>query len=397
MVTRTRPMGFRERVVTLIRRTLTVPLFGLPPTPHELATWLVTYGTGDVHAMHRLQKTVTIGAESTCDVVLHSPIVSGQHCRVVYKRGRRWLIDDSSNNGTLLNGTPAKGFALTPGMSFALGDSSNRFIALNEEMRQGLFPLVDIVRAYNEPVKGHAVARLSPSEVIIAAAQEGHLLITGEPHCRQDELARLIHKMSPRHEHPIVEWSGRDLPTDRDALRAVEHAAARTTLVLDLADHDTPMDPTLASALLGSERLRVIVLARSAELAERVLGERHIRPMLGEHRDPRQHLPLHPLTRRPDAILRLIDHAFKDLPAALRTMQITARNRAALCACPWKDNFAGIRLAAQRLDVISRQGTFRKAAEVLEMSHSSLQYWYANSLGLSVPLMNRDISQTVDT
>src|SRR5882724_7708786 len=67
MVTRTRPMGFRERVVTLIRRTLTVPLFGLPPTPHELATWLVTYGTGDVHAMHRLQKTVTIGAESTCD------------------------------------------------------------------------------------------------------------------------------------------------------------------------------------------------------------------------------------------------------------------------------------------------------------------------------------------
>ncbi len=49
---------------------------------------------------------LTIGRRQGCDIVLDDPNVSRQHCRLLRSGGRHVVIDDSSTNGTSINGTP---------------------------------------------------------------------------------------------------------------------------------------------------------------------------------------------------------------------------------------------------------------------------------------------------
>lgn len=50
--------------------------------------------------------TVTLGRESTCDIVLAVPEVSRRHARVDVVAARCVLTDDGSRNGTTVNGEP---------------------------------------------------------------------------------------------------------------------------------------------------------------------------------------------------------------------------------------------------------------------------------------------------
>jgi DNA-binding NtrC family response regulator len=58
-----------------------------------------------------------------------------------------------------------------------------------------------------------------------------------------------------------------------------------------------------------------------------------------------------------------------------------------LRAYSWPDNFASLRLAADRLAAISRLGATHKAAQELDVAPATLYHWYAKTMGLSRPLV----------
>ena len=55
------------------------------------------------------------------DVVLYDPASSRSHCEVVFRDGEYWLVDESSANGTFVNGERARHVALTPGDRIRIG------------------------------------------------------------------------------------------------------------------------------------------------------------------------------------------------------------------------------------------------------------------------------------
>jgi len=64
---------------------------------------------------------LTIGRESSTDIVLDDPRVSRQHARLSYRQQQIWLTDLRSSNGTFVNGTPIQERALQPGDVLSFG------------------------------------------------------------------------------------------------------------------------------------------------------------------------------------------------------------------------------------------------------------------------------------
>jgi hypothetical protein len=66
---------------------------------------------------------VTIGRQSTNDVVLSDPNVSRRHAELRRREGRWVLVDLGSTNGTLVNGKHAREHELSPGDRLSFGTS----------------------------------------------------------------------------------------------------------------------------------------------------------------------------------------------------------------------------------------------------------------------------------
>jgi hypothetical protein len=89
-----------------------------------------------------------------------------------------------------------------------------------------------------------------PADLILAADSPGHLLLTGKLGCEQEELARIIHKISKRRRQPIVEID--HVPDDRKGQNAiVKHKARKATLVLHLGKNRKRLDPVFVSAMFS--------------------------------------------------------------------------------------------------------------------------------------------------
>jgi transcriptional regulator of acetoin/glycerol metabolism len=65
---------------------------------------------------------------------------------------------------------------------------------------------------------------------------------------------------------------------------------------------------------------------------------------------------------------------------------LTPANQAALQAYSWPDNFIDLRLAADRIVAIAREGSVNKASKALGVSTSTLHYWFTQ-VGLTQPLV----------
>jgi FHA domain len=107
------------------------PLQELPAGTQGSLTFLEGSEKGRVH---RLEKPYNvIGRHVDCEIPLRALSVSGRHAAVFLTRALEWRLEDlGSKNGTLLNGSLVKAFALQSGDKIFIGDNLILF-TLDEE------------------------------------------------------------------------------------------------------------------------------------------------------------------------------------------------------------------------------------------------------------------------
>ena len=344
----------------------------------DRVTWLQLYGTDTLHALSRLPRPIrhhyTLGSASDQNIVIPSPYVSAHHCRLVRTPLGLRVVDRWSRNGTYFEGRRKRSFYLEPGKVFTVGARAHRVLALNDLIRAH-YPALNAILGYEDEHAGQSET-LSPRDLIVAAMAGTHVLITSEPRCDQDRLARIVHAISLLREHPLVAF---DYAPGEQAMQRDSALHQATTVLLNLDDNRARLDPAFTSRLFSPRyQTRVIALARSARVANAALGERYMKQMT--------HVRLVPLSSRPGAIHRLLDGMFQERGSALRVAAMTPNNQDTLRRHRWARNFASLREAADRLVAIAREPSLRKAVHALGVPTATFHDWYGNSVGLELPL-----------
>lgn len=381
------------------RRTVTTPgdLRGGTFERDGATTSLLEY---HAHSIHDLRPYVTnIGSADTgVDIRIAAVHVSGNHCRIEQRPRGALLIDDGSKNGTyhehkrtfgiglkpLFEDTRigATGDVLRPGTTFVVGNRQHRYIALDDAMREEHPALLDILGTEDEVC--NSPESVSPSDLILAADSGGHMLITGEPGCEQESLARIVHKLSKRRHSPFVECDR--IPDDWQSRSALlKKDADKATLLLNLGDSARPIDIGFVSGLFSSSyQIRVIALARTAAVAHEALSPAYASPMM--------HVELRPLAKRRAAIHRLLDRWLAKKGSPLRMSDLTAENQRALQMHDWRENLTKLRETAERLDAIIRapESSLNQARKEFGIARNTFYSWYGSTLRLSLPLVPKE-------
>jgi len=359
-------------------------------------TALLWYGTHTILDVPRDRQKITAGTRDR-DLLLRGEGISGHHF-VMERRAHGLVVtDDASTNGLAYEvkrdlGLALKpsfedkrdegeGFVLGPGMTFVVGAEPYRFIALDDEMRAQYSTLVEILGREDEvrtATEGGETP--SPSDFILAADGPGHMVITGKPGCEQEELARIVHKISKRRRQPLIPIDR--VPEDRrEQSTLLKRKALKGMLVLDLGKNRKRLDPAFVSGMFSpAYQIRVIVLASTTSQARRALGHQHWRPLM--------HVALCPMSRRQAAIPRLLDEWLAARDSILRVADLSPPNRRALLHNPWRENLQALRQTAVRLDAIVRAGFSRKkAAAALGIPRQTFYSWFNETMRFTKPLV----------
>jgi FHA domain len=318
-------------------------------------------GTADWE-LRRDVKRFFIGGSSSCAIAIPGRGLSATHC-MLERRGRGMrLYDEHSTHGTWVKDAPITTADLRPGDKFTAKPVT--LVAMNDSMRLHRPTLVEIVGTGWAP---------SPDWLMVEAYNSSHLVITGEPGCDQDRLARAIHAISPRRDQLPIEIGA--IPEERAAQIALVKQASRqqaprqrTTVVLTVQEKQTPLDETFLSMLYSTTTygVRVIVLARRAENVRRAIGE----ALAGMC----QHIVLRPLAYRAAEIDQLLDRVFVERQAPhLRTADLTPENQEALRTYHWPENLAELRLIGHVMTAHETFGGWRPASEAVRRAKTTLQ------------------------
>ncbi|MGN6109138.1 MAG: FHA domain-containing protein [Kofleriaceae bacterium] len=342
----------------------------------ETTTVLKVYDTDLKFELDRKRRSFTLGSAPERDIAIRDEYVSNLHCLIERRGNGLRVYDQDSYNGTFFDGRRVSVFDPRPGDTFVAGRV--RLLLLNDEMQAAYPSLAEILGSEDEGTVRRSSTN-SPCDVIVAATGGANILITGEPGCEQRRLAEAIHSISLRRDHELVVMEAE--PTDRAQQRALIDRASRSTVVVSIGPKDPVMDATFVSMLFSpSYHIRVVAIAPTVAKTKDVLGEMYVSTM--------QRIALAPLAQRQGAVPRLLDRMFADRGSKLRVSDLTPANQAALQSHSWPDNFAGLRLAAERLIAIARDGSLLKASKALGVSTSTLHYWFTQ-LSLSLPLASR--------
>ena len=69
-----------------------------------------------------IDRPVTIGRSGRCDITINDPAISGQHCRLVPREQKWFLVDLKSTNGTFLNDQRVEVQVIQPGDRLRIGN-----------------------------------------------------------------------------------------------------------------------------------------------------------------------------------------------------------------------------------------------------------------------------------
>ena len=317
------------------------------------------------------KSTFTLGASRSCDVSVIGRDLSALHC-AFERRGMRLRVHDQhSTNGMFFGGRRVDLIDLYPGDTFTAAPVT--FIAMNEQMRAQRQIIADLVGSSFTP---------TPDRVLVDAVKSSnHLLITGETGCDLDRLARAIHAVSLRRSCPLVEIA--ELPEAPEAQRDILERTARSTLLIRLDVIETPLDPSFLSMAFSPDyHIRVIAIAATTRMARKLLAIDEMEQL--------QHIWVRPLSMRPGDVPELLDHLLAERQAGFRLADLSPSNHDVLCSYHWRDNFIGLRLAADRLAAIARvQGweamNWQERSNALGLPKTTTYNWF-NGLGLTLPL-----------
>ncbi len=84
-------------------------------------------------------KSLTIGRNENCDVVIQHPEVSRLHARVLAENGEWWIVDEQSTHGTFVDGHRIAKERITPASKIRLGPYSLDASTLLKPV-EGTFP-----------------------------------------------------------------------------------------------------------------------------------------------------------------------------------------------------------------------------------------------------------------
>lgn len=326
---------------------------------------------GDAEYELPCKATITLGASRRCDVHIPDLGLSALHCLLERKGSQLRVHDQHTTNGTFFGGRRIDAVELFPGDTFTAAPVT--LLALNDEMRAQRPIIADIVGEGAAP---------SPDGILVDAVKSPRgFLLTGESGADTDRLARAIHAVSLRRSQPLAELT--EVPGDRAAQREMLRRAARSSLVIDLARIGAPLDVAFCSMVFSRDHhIRVIVLAPATSVARRLLPSRHL-----EHL---HHVWVRPLAIRRADVPGLLDRMLAERSSPRRIADLTPRNREALLASEWRDNFVGLRTAADRLAAVARVPDWddldwRERATATAIPKSTLYDWFT-MLGLTSPL-----------
>jgi hypothetical protein len=361
--------------MTNVPRTITVPEVLLPPALEgpDLVTAIREHGRAVEHPLLVNQRTFTIGSSPSCDVPIASGYLSALHC-VLERRGHRLRVhDQDSRNGTFHRGRREATFEVVPGDVFMPATST--LLAVNDHMRMSR-PAVAQVLGYG--------AHAAVDDVLVASMDDGPLVVVGPKGAGHSRLVRAIHETSLRRSRPLVEVSV--LPESRAEQKQLVMSACRGTIALTMTG--SPVDPVFLDLVLsGAHHVRLAVLAPSLEIAARSVT---LGAMTRMHR-----VEIQPLGTRPGDVPMLIDHLFLENRLSLRLADLTQNNQAALRHYEWPENLDEIRETVAWVAGIVREGSIRKAAPVLNVPRSTLQYWFER-LHLRLPLTHERLRNDPD-
>ncbi len=81
-------------------------------------------GTEDGRVVYLETPFATLGRHPDNTIVLDDNAASGKHALICFVQSMEWrIVDEGSTNGTLLNGSPVKEYALRDGDKILVGDT----------------------------------------------------------------------------------------------------------------------------------------------------------------------------------------------------------------------------------------------------------------------------------
>ena len=358
-------------------RTITAPEGGVPlaPVTTDCITAIRQYGTAVEHPLLLDHATFTVGSGSSCDVSIASEYVSSRHCLLERRGSRLRVHDQTSRNGTFRRGRRETIFDVEAGDTFKVATTA--LLAVNEIMRTNRVVLAELLGYDSEAILDDA---------LIAAIQDGPLLILGPDGGRLPQLTRAIHETSPRRDHPLVEVPM--VPTSREEQKHLVASTRRGTLVVTVRGQ--PMDNAFFDLVMDPDALiRLVVVAPSLEAAQTM--RLHALTRMTQ-------ILVRPLRERRNDVGRLFDNLFFEKRLTERFANLTLENQAALRDYAWPRNLDELHETAAWMSTIIREGSVRKAAVVLEVPRTTFQYWLER-VNLSLPLIRQygpwDLSATV--
>jgi pSer/pThr/pTyr-binding forkhead associated (FHA) protein len=355
--------------MTHVPSTVTVPDDELPTFDDpDLITGLRVYGRDVEYPLLVKQTRFSVGSSPSCDLCVPSSYVSSVHC-VLERRGSRIRVhDQASRNGTSIRGRREANFDIGPGDCFMLATTT--LLAINDRMRGARLALSEVL-GYRK----HSVL----DDVLIASVQDDPLLLIGEDARAMSRLVRTIHETSLRRDQALVELSA--LPATTDEREKFIGRARRGTLSIKLSGQ--PVDRELVDAVQSGEaHVRIAALAPSLEVSVESLT------LDVAARMTRIDVPR--LKERRGDIRQLVDRVLDENRASFRMSDLTASNQQVLQTYSWPENLTELRETVTWLAIIVQEGSIRKAAPLLGVPRSTLQY-RLDRIGLRLPLTHDEV------
>ena len=115
--------------------------------------------------------SITLGYSDACDISIPNPVVSGRHARIYLDDGRFVIEDQTSTNGTFVDGTRVARAELEIGSTVALGSFSLVFDdALADRLRARLAaPVTGRVSTRLEPGRTITIGRSPACDIVVEA------------------------------------------------------------------------------------------------------------------------------------------------------------------------------------------------------------------------------------